>query len=109
MDFFQIKERSLKRGFVEVYPDFLVGRSKDLMIRGKAFYAVWDEKRNIWSTDEYTVAEMVDQAIYDYRDHMENRDEHVSLKTMKSFLASIFPIFLQNSTPFQGKWMERWW
>lgn len=85
MDFFQIRERSLKRGFVEVYPDFLVGRSKDLMIRGKAFYAIWDEKRNIWSTDEYAVAEMVDQAIYDYRDHMENRDEHVSLKTMKSF------------------------
>ena len=85
MDFCQIKERSLKRGSVEVYPDFLVGRSKDLMIRGKGFYAVWDEKSEMWSTDEYRVADIVDEAIYQYRDSMGDRDEHISLRTMKSF------------------------
>lgn len=85
MDFCQIKERSLKRGSIEVYPDFLVGRSRDLMIRGKGFYAVWDEANEIWSTDEYKVADIVDKAIYDYRDEMQNRDEHITLRTMKSF------------------------
>ena len=85
MDFCQIKERSLKRGSVEVYPDFLVGRSKDLMIRGKSFYAVWDEKSGMWSTDEYRVADIVDEAIYQYRDSIGDRDEHISLRTMKSF------------------------
>lgn len=85
MDFCQIKERSLKRGSIEVYPDFLVGRSRDLMIRGKGFYAVWDEANQIWSTDEYAVADIVDKAIYEYRDGLQNRDEHITLRTMKSF------------------------
>ena len=45
MDFYRIKERSTKNGVLEIYPDFKVGRSKDLMVRGRGFYAVWDEKR----------------------------------------------------------------
>jgi len=52
MDFYQIKERSTKKGVIEIYPDFKVGRSKDLMVRGRSFYAIWDDDRNIWSTDE---------------------------------------------------------
>lgn len=33
------------------------------MVRGKAFYAVWDEGKGLWSTDEYDVARLVDQDI----------------------------------------------
>ena len=43
LDFFKIRERDTKKGVIEVYPDFLVKRNGDLMTRGKAFYAVWDE------------------------------------------------------------------
>ena len=55
MDFYRIKERSVKKGLVEIYPDFRICRSKDLMVRGKAFYAIWDEEAGLWSTDEYDV------------------------------------------------------
>ena len=66
MDFYKIKERSTKNGVVEVYPDFRVMRSKDLMVRGKAFYAIWDEEAGLWSTDEYDVQRLVDQKLYEY-------------------------------------------
>ena len=64
MDFFEIKERSTQSGKVlEVYPDFVVGRSKDLMVRGGAFYAIWDDEKGLWSTDEYDVQRLVDQEL----------------------------------------------
>lgn len=67
MDFYQIKEREGKKGILEVYPDFQVVRSKDLMIRGKAFYAIWDEKKGLWSTDEYDVQRLVDEELKKYK------------------------------------------
>lgn len=69
MDFVQIKEReagTAKKPVLEVYPDFKVVRSKDLMIRGKSFYAIWDEKQGLWVTDEYAVANLVDELILNY-------------------------------------------
>lgn len=62
MDFFNIKERS-KNGVIEIYPDFKVCRSKDLMVRAKSFYAIWDEERSLWSTDEYDVQRIVDREL----------------------------------------------
>ncbi len=43
-----------------MYPDWIVGRSKDLMIRGGGFYAIWDAEAGFWSTDEYDVQRLVD-------------------------------------------------
>ena len=62
MDFFKIRTREEKSKVV-IYPDFIVKRSTHLMIRGKAFYAVWDEEKGLWSTDEYDVQRLVDAAL----------------------------------------------
>jgi Family of unknown function (DUF5906) len=62
MDFCKIEIQEGKNGY-EIYPDFIVGRSDDLMIRGKAFYAVWDERQGLWSTDEYDIQRIVDDEI----------------------------------------------
>ena len=51
MDFYRIQNRVTKTG-VEVFPGFKVTRSKDLMVRGKSFYAIWDDEVGLWSTDE---------------------------------------------------------
>ena len=86
MDFYQIKERSSKKGNVEIYPEFKVGRSKDLMVRGKTFYAIWDEEKGLWSTDEYDVQKIVDSAIIQYKnDRYTTSDVSVTLKTMSDF------------------------
>ena len=55
MDFFRVKQKDAGKNRIEIYPDFSVGKSKDLMIRGKSFYAIWDEEKGLWSTDEYDV------------------------------------------------------
>lgn len=62
MDFYRIKTRKTKEG-TEVYPDFKVNRSKDLMVRGGSFYAIWDEEAGLWSTDEYDVQRLVDENV----------------------------------------------
>lgn len=72
MDFFQIKQKNTKNGF-DVYPSFVVGRSKDIMVRGKAFYAIWDEETGLWSTDEYDVGRLVDKELKEYADKLDSQ------------------------------------
>ena len=66
LDFMTIATRSPKRGEVEIYPKFIIKKSKDLMIRGQDFYAIWDEERKLWSTDEEDVVRLIDQEIKTY-------------------------------------------
>ena len=60
MDFYEIKERALKSGTTEVRPAWRVLRFKDLMIRGKSFYAVYNPDTHFWSTEEYDLMRIVD-------------------------------------------------
>jgi energy-coupling factor transporter ATP-binding protein EcfA2 len=84
VDFFQVATRETKNG-LEVFPDFTVGRSKDLMVRGRAFYAIWDEERQLWSTDEYDVQRLVDQALLEYAAKQKDAGMSCSVKTLSSF------------------------
>jgi hypothetical protein len=60
-DFYKIKKFSPKPGVFVVEPDFVCRRSRDIMVRGGKFYAVWDEEAGLWSTDEYRIQEIVDR------------------------------------------------
>lgn len=61
MDFYTVRRKTNKReGSLTIYPDFKIGRFNDFMVRGKAFYAVYDEQTSLWSTDEYSVRSMID-------------------------------------------------
>jgi len=68
VDFYQIKEvdDKGKKGIVTVYPDFRVTRSKDLMVRAKSFYAIWDAEQGMWSRDEFDVQRLMDEDIKQY-------------------------------------------
>ena len=73
LDFLMVSMRSQKRGTVEIYPKFIVkGSSKDLMIRGGDFYAIWNDSTGLWSTDETVAIELIDREldIY-YEEHKE--------------------------------------
>lgn len=74
LDFLKIATRTNRRGTFEVYPKFVVKRSSDLMIRGGDFYAVWVEKRGLWSTDEQDAIQLIDNALDDYA--AKHREEH---------------------------------
>lgn len=88
MDFYQIRERKTKNG-IEVYPDFVVRPSKDLMVRGGSFYAVWDEAAGLWATDEYTVQRLVDAELYAHGDKIEGA--HV--KSLGSYHSNMWQEF----------------
>lgn len=85
MDFYSIKQRSTKRGSIDIYPEFRVCRSKDLMVRGKAFYAIWDKERGMWSTDEYDVQRMVDEDLRKKKDELGEMPDMVHVKYMLDF------------------------
>lgn len=84
MDFYRIKERQARNGITDVYPDFRVTRSKDLMVRGRQFYAIWDETTGLWSTDEYDVQRLVDASLRKHEETMESEGP-VNLKLLSDF------------------------
>ena len=75
MDFFRVNWRSTKRGTIEVYPSFLISESKDFMVRGRDFYAIWDEAKGLWSTNEFDVVRLVDKELYDYAEELRKTTE----------------------------------
>lgn len=60
MDFYKLRTRRTKEG-VYCYPDFIVQNSKDLLVKGGGFYAIWDEDRGLWSRNEMDVARIIDE------------------------------------------------
>ena len=68
LDFVDISYRLTKKGMIEIYPIYRVKRTKDLMVKGKSFYAIWDDAKQSWSTDEYDVQRLIDEQMYKYRD-----------------------------------------
>lgn len=82
MDFYKIKETTDKKDKITIFPEFQVGRSKDLMVRGKKFYAIWNEEKGIWSTDEYEVQRLVDNELWNYKN---SKPYPMTIKTMAEF------------------------
>jgi hypothetical protein len=85
MDFFNISTKEARGGLIEVFPDFTVGRSKDLMVRGQSFYAIWDEAKGLWSTDEYDVQRLVDEALREYGEKLKADGVSCTVKYLRSF------------------------
>jgi hypothetical protein len=112
LDFYQIRTKESREG-LELYPDWTVGRSEDLMVQGRTFYAIWDEERGLWSRDEYDVQRLVDADLE--REAARLKDETGALykvKYMRSFQNqtwSKFRTFLynigDNSHPLDTKLM----
>lgn len=73
LDFLWISTKKGK-GSTEVYPTFLSIKSKDLMVRGGDFYAIWVEDRGLWSTDEDDVTSLIDRELDIFAD--EYRKSH---------------------------------
>lgn len=72
LDFLRVATRQPKKGMLEIYPKFIFDHSSDLMIRGGDFYAIWDEKKNLWSTDELDAAKLIDEELRNYYESHKN-------------------------------------
>jgi len=74
-----------KNGVLEIFPDWIVGRSQDLMIRARSFYAIWDEQAGLWSTDEYDVQRLVDEELRAFADKKKAEGLSCNVKYLRSF------------------------
>lgn len=92
LDFVKIRIASRTRtSSVDIYPEFLVKPSKDLMIRGRQFYAIWDEEKKIWSTDEADAQRLIDQMIFDYVEENKSKfDSGYNIKSMVDFSSNMW-------------------
>lgn len=73
MDFVRVQVRYGKKDAPpEIYPAFVVKSSKDLMIRGGDFYAVWDERKGLWSLEQDDAIDLIDSAMEEYREASDN-------------------------------------
>jgi hypothetical protein len=78
LDFLTISEKSPKQGVLNIYPKFRITKSKDLMIRGRDFYAVWVEERGLWSTDEQDCLMLIDREVDRY--YEENKSRYTAVQ-----------------------------
>jgi energy-coupling factor transporter ATP-binding protein EcfA2 len=101
VDFYRIRVQEKKDGSLHIRPDWIVGRSKDLMTRSGSFYAVWDEGNQTWSTEIYDLVGLVDAHLYQYKEEMEQKTGHIykvdSMASHGSKVWDDFNRFLRNS------------
>ena len=84
LDFLSISTRTGKRNIVEIYPQFIIKKSQDLMIRGGDFYAVWVEELGLWSTEEDDVIQMIDIELDKYAEEHKNDYESPRIMYMRN-------------------------
>ena len=86
MDFYKVKVRKVKKDHFEIFPEFLIGETNDLMIRGKDFYAVYDESTGMWNRDPKFVQKIIDKDLWQRYDQMIATgitSEYLEVKTLR--------------------------
>lgn len=111
LDFVQIRTSTAKRGkggdppTITVYPEYIVGSSEDLMIRGGAFYAVWDSEAGYWSRDPSTVARIVDAALEEKRGEYPE-DVLLEVKWLRTYSTKKWDEFLSYCRSLPDNFVE---
>ena len=99
LDFLSI-EVEQKQNSTIIVPSFKVKRSKDLMIKGSSFYAVWDEENQIWSTDKFRCLELIDNYVDEEAAKYKDGTHYIIRKKICNFSSKVildFNKFLANS------------
>lgn len=62
LDFIEVVETK-KKGETHAIPKFKVLKTKDLMIKGGRFFAIWDEENRLWTKDYFRAIKIIDSEI----------------------------------------------
>lgn len=92
MDFYAIRTKTIKETTF-AYPDWVVGQTEDLLVRGGGFHAVWDEDRGLWSTSEYDVQRLVDRDIAAFVEEAASRGEPCTPLFTRNFGSGMWETF----------------
>lgn len=82
VDFMIISPETTNKNLVEIYPRFILKPTKDLMIRGSDFYAVWLEAKNTWSTSENDLVDLIDEELESYYKEYREKNQDKIVKVM---------------------------
>lgn len=94
MDFYRIREKITSKGRIEIYPEFLITRSRDIMIQAKTFAGIWDVEKGLWSTDEHDVARIIDADLDRYLEENSQRfDGNAYVKHLRDFSSGSWVVY----------------
>ena len=95
LDFVTIRTET-KKNHIEVYPEFILTDTKDLMVKGNHLYAVWDEDGKRWLTDdqEVKIIQLIDKEVKAKVDE---------LGSMPG--TTVVPLYLKNTS---NKKVQQW-
>lgn len=98
---FEVTEKNRRNGEpsveVHILPKFIVTHSSDLMIKGGAFYAVWDADAKMWSKDPLVVQRIVDASLREARSDPSNftGSEKIKVSYLEDFSTGKWAEFLK--------------
>lgn len=111
MDFIKVYTREAKNnsknresGTTEVYIDFKVFNSKDLMTRGKSFYAIYDPIKKIWTKDEMTVVKLVDSEIMKTVNKLQSSEKPISYGLMEDYQSGNWQKYISYIKNMPDNW-----
>ena len=112
MDFIKVYTRELKNnsknheaGSTEVYIDFKVFNTKDLMTRGHSFYAVYDPTTKLWAKDEMAVVNLVDAEILKKVNEVKS-DKPVSYGLMEDYQSGNWQKYTSYIKNMPDNWVQ---
>ena len=104
LDFLRIDRRRTSRDKCEIVPEFLVGPTNDLMIRGGAFYAIYDEKTGYWSESVETARQLIDSEIRKFAsEHAQPEDQ---IKYLRNFSSNQWELFQRYIRSMPDQYQE---
>lgn len=111
MDFIKVYTREAKNnsknresGTTEVYIDFKVFNSKDLMTRGKSFYAIYDPVKKIWTKDEMVVVRLVDSEIMKTVNKLQSSEKTISYGLMEDYQSGNWQKYISYIKNMPDNW-----
>lgn len=107
--FYVITTQNGKNNSIEIYPDFqVIDEDTDLMVRGKSFYAVWDDEAGMWSTNAYVVRRIVDREMAKKKAELEklNVGSTIKLRKMQSYSSKSWEQFCTYVTKMPDQFKQ---
>ena len=96
--------KNRESGSLLINVDFRVFNSKDLMVRGKTFYAVYDDQKKLWVKDEMHIVRVVDREILKRVKELEDEGQTVSYKLMESYDSGLWQKYVSYVKNMPDNW-----
>ena len=93
MDFYKVVTAHVKNDVI-VYADFQPVEVKDILFRGHAFHAIWDEDVKLWNKRDTRVGELIDRDIWEKVNTLKESGVDAKPKLMSSFKSQAWKEFL---------------